>query len=255
MALSTFFGFAMELTPYHRFVLLVQFDQRVFWYQKKIQSVRDHLKDIDGECAVIQNEQAQLEARLYDLRKQRDGLELESKTVSYDISQKRKKMENTADIKTYTALELEIKILESRLAELEEVIFGIWQQIEDQEKAVADCAVTASEQLARCAERRVIVEKELQNLEFELKNIENQRSSYLVGVPIEWLDTYEAMREQYANPVVAMQDNACGGCGFPIPSGDRSAVFRHMLIPCQQCRRLIFDKRVLDEVALEEKIA
>lgn len=243
----------MDLTPYHRFVLLVQFDQLVLSHQKKVRSIIDRRAAVERDCIAIRDEQARAEAVAHELRKQRDALELESKSVNQDLAQKRKKLENTADIKIYTALETEIRLLESRKLELEETVFTVWQQLEDQEKAVAELAAAAVAQLAECQARLADITKELEAAESDLTSLESHRANYLVDVPAEWFATYNVMRAQYANPVVPILENACGGCGFPIPSGDRSTVFRHVLIPCQQCRRLLFDAHVLSEFALQEK--
>lgn len=241
----------MDVTPYHRFVGLVQFDQLVLAHQKEVRAIVDRLAGVERDCAAIRDEQERESLLARELNKKRDSFELESKTVNQDLAQKRKKLENTADLKIYTALEHEIALLESRRLELEDAILVVWQQLEDQEKIVVQLAAASISRLAECADRRRVVAKELESAEMALTALVARRDSYLVGLPAEWLVTYDTMRKQYANPVVPIQDNACGGCGFPIPSGDRSSVFRHVLVPCQQCRRLLFDQHVLAELVTE----
>ena len=237
----------MDVTPYHRFVALVQFDQLVLLHQKKVRAINDRLAAVMHDVDAIQHEQEQGAASVRELRKKRDMLELESKTLGQDLAQKQKKLENTSDIKAYTALELEIKMLESRKTVLEEDIFAVWQELDDHEKMVAELGVNNVLRLAACNELRVAILQELPVAEAEVRALEPHREEKLQNIPPDWLRVYEAMRAQYANPVVAIQDNACGGCGFPIPSGDRSAVFRHAIVPCQQCRRLLVDRHLLEE--------
>ncbi len=237
----------MEVTPYHRFVALVKFDQLVLSHQKKVQAINDRLAAVMHDLNAIQHEQEQGATLVRELRKKRDAFELESKTLGQELVQKQKKLENTSDIKAYTALEHEIATLESRKTLLEEAIFAVWQELEDQEKIVAELGVKNISLIAACNERRATILQELPVAETEVRALEPHREEKLQNIPPDWLRVYEAMRQQYTNPVVSIKDNACGGCGFPIPSGDRSAVFRHVIVPCQQCRRLLVDRHLLDE--------
>lgn len=239
----------MEMTPYHRFVSLTQFDQLVLMRRKEVSDISERMEAIKREIDEIHRKNEEMLSSVRELRKKRDALELEAKSVELDIQKKQKKMETSSDAKAYTAFEHEIAVLKTQKSELEESVFLVWQELEDQEKSVADFEAAKTQRVEACQARLDVTRSEFEIAQAGVKELELERQEKLNGVPAEWLVTYESMLQKYANPVVSVQDNSCTGCGFPVPSGDRSTIFRHVIVPCQQCRRLLIDPRVIDELS------
>ncbi|MCL5436257.1 MAG: hypothetical protein M1549_00040 [Candidatus Dependentiae bacterium] len=240
------------MSPYQRFVALVQYDQRVLAQQKRVAQIDEQIAGLDRDIAAVRARHEQSLSALRELRKTRDRLELDAKTLSTERAQKRKKLENTADVKAYSALEHELGALAEREAALEESILSVWQELEEQERQIPQLDAAIAAELHVFEDRRTALLQEREGAVGLLQELASDREKMLVGVPAEWLTTYDAMRVQCANPVVPMRDHVCAGCGFPVPSGGWGAIAHHVLVTCQQCRRLLVDSRVFDEVAAGE---
>lgn len=231
-------------TPYHRFIALVIFDQQVLANEKKIQQTKQRLAAADEAISLLQKERENALTLVRDLKKKRDALELEGKMFDEELAQKRRTMDGTPNIKLFIALEQEIKTLEPKKSAHDEEVFVLWEQVDEGEKKLKTIEADVQTKLVSAEAFKKEALNDLTIQQQELAEIKTHRDQKIVDIPPEWLSLYEAMRVQSPNPVVPLEGNNCGGCGFSIPSGDRGAVHRHVLTPCQQCRRLLYDPSI-----------
>lgn len=231
-------------TPYHRFVALVIFDQAVITCEKKVQQAKQRVTAADEAIRLLQKERETALASVRELKKKRDALELEGKMFDEELAHKRQTMDGTPNIKLFLALEQEIKLLEPKKSVHDDAVFALWEQVELAEKQFKSVETAVQQKIASAEIFKKEALEDLVVRENELFETVKHRDEKIVNIPGEWIDLYEAMRKQSPNPVVPLEENVCGGCGFAVPSGDRGAVHRHVLTPCQQCRRLLYDPSI-----------
>lgn len=230
----------MTSTPFHQFIDLVNFDQAIVALRKRQVSLE---KSIAALEALLHAEQEKLEdaqKSYHALLKQRDLLDLDLASLSNDKESKVKRIERVQSPKEYMSLQTEIKLLEDRLAQSESQMVQTWEAIEAGEDAQTASIQEHAERSQELATQKSSEQNELGVVKKELENLLAARESKLVGIPLEWIEKYDAMSERLANPVVPVQGITCSGCSYQVPAPVLAQLNRHVLATCPNCYRMLY---------------
>ncbi|HBL98577.1 TPA: hypothetical protein DDZ86_02950 [Candidatus Dependentiae bacterium] len=237
----------MENTPYSRFVLLVLFDRFTEDLKKKKIKAEQLFKELLAEQAAVCSQLENERVLLKNERKQRDEVELELAALAQDFAKKELRLEKTSDAKEYGALRNECEALIVRRTAYEERLFELWKTLEELELKVASMELGYADRLKKIEDALELVKQDVQGLGAQIDEREHARDPKQVqGLETE-LAMYESMRGRVANPAVSLVLNVCSGCGSVVSRIDQAAVEHHVLKPCQQCHRLLFDPKAVQE--------
>ncbi len=231
----------MENTPYSRFVSLVLFDQATTALKKKKKLLKSQVDELAAQQVLVQASLDRDRALLKSERKAKDEVELELASLAQDLSKKEQRLEKTSGAKEYLALQHECEALVAQRDGLETRLLDIWKNIEELEPKVAGIEKEYAERLKKIDDAVAQLNHEIELINEQLPVRDTVRVLKREGVLEAQLSLYESMREHFEDPAVAMEQGVCSGCGSIVARGDQGSVERHLIVACQQCRRLLLE--------------
>lgn len=85
--------------------------------------------------------------------------------------------------------------------------------------------------------------KELKNLGFKLtglKELQEARMKLVGGIPQTLLNRYEKLAKHYTLAILPVTGDKCLGCFVKLPTSFFSASYRHELVMCENCGRMLY---------------
>lgn len=230
----------MENLPIQTFILLVQLDQKINNLQKNIDDL--HKADVEDKQHILLYMQSEekIKQHKHDVKKDVDGYELEMKELDQKERARRAALDQTQTQREYQSLQQEIERLQKTQHDLEATLIQAWNTYEnvsrDYEEKHADLQKNIALATARIDNRY----EQIQKLQSEVDALELERPAYTQAIPEEWLEKYGAMRARVTNPVVMIQDDACGACFVNLRQQDLIDLRRRKLIQCKNCFRFLY---------------
>jgi predicted nucleic acid-binding Zn-ribbon protein len=230
----------MGENPYDRFIQLVDFDLHYAQSEKKFQAQAHWCLELENQKVAAQAEVATARDSVHQEKKQAALLELEITGHAQEIRKKQAHLDTVRDAREYAALEHEIAGLQKKIAVLETAFFEIWDRISAREEALKILQDTLAGRLDALTQQQDGCIQEQKKLEQELAQLAQDRVTLKKNVTPEILALYESRRAQGDEAAAEALNGSCNACGSTLPSGDFGAIKRHVVMPCQRCRRLLF---------------
>ncbi len=238
----------MTDTPFKLFINLIEFDQETRKLHAQIDDAIAAYAAQEHEKKMIMQEVEKAGAIYKDLRKQIDEHELEIKSLNEQEKKKQVHLESSSgDYKRYQAVKREIDQLKLDQMNTEEKLMALWNKAEIAEKEFNVLKEKTAGQLQVIEKKLIEEQANIELKKTELEGRTQKRAPLLIGVPEEWLENYEQMSMQIADPVVPVTDDSCSGCSYAINTAELNRLRRRAIVQCKGCFRLLFMKEVMDD--------
>ena len=221
---------------------LVTFDQKAFEIQAAITKERTAMAKIQDSISALQtkvNVEKEILDQAHRLVKKH---ELEMKELDEKEKQKSKQLSIVESDKEYKSIKKEIDFLKSQQHELETTLVDTWNKLEQAQKKVELVQAETGTQIKE-------LEQSLEKHQFVLAEIEksaavlaSERRPQEEGIPPEWLEQYNMIRQQDTNPISYVVQDTCSSCFYPLTSQDLLNLKQKKLIQCRECYRFLFRK-------------
>lgn len=224
------------------FIDLVTFDQRFIEIQHKITKMMADIVAIEQQQKAeiqrfenIQNKQRDMQKAIHEQELVMEELQVNEERLLKNLDSISGSKEYEAATKELERLRLDRNVQEQRLLQL-------FNRIELINKEHGSAVLQHQDLMTTIAANLQENQQALTVLQQELKEIEAQRVDKLVGIPSEWLETYELMRGRVANPVVPLQQDSCSACFYGITPRDLQSIRNKYMIQCKDCYRFLYEE-------------
>jgi predicted nucleic acid-binding Zn-ribbon protein len=213
---------------------------------KAIGALIDQHKATEEALAATKNEaqraialRNQQEVQLKELEKKLHLRELDVNALKEKEADKRTKLENTADPKTYKALEGEIAHLGRARSSEEDELVSMMLTIDQLRNTLATNTPEYAEKQASVLQTIATHEATLIRLATELETLEHQQKTLLQKLAPTLVAQYDRMKGRVKNPFVVIQSGACPACFYALPSHEIAKLKKGELLTCGSCYRFI----------------
>ncbi len=240
----------MQTNPFLRFIDLVTLDKKINSLIKKIALFDKSIDAVNMQRVHHALSTEELHKKVVQLKKNVDMQELEMKVLDEKEREKKKRFDMLSDYKEYQALKNAVEAIQRLQINQEKAVLEAWNQLENVQASIERKkreSVDVYDQLD--AElQKLVREKEV--FSHELKQIQDERESKMVDIPLEWLEKYNTMGKTVENPVVAIEQGSCGGCYQQLVTQDLIRARRSALLQCKRCFRLLYLPEAMEQGAL-----
>lgn len=226
------------------FIDLVTFDQRLIELQKKISTIQS---DLDKNKQQQLTEQQRLEQgamKKNELQKFIHAQELSLAELQEQEQRLAKNLEALSSPKEYDAALKEMDNLRFSRTAQEQKLTQQMNKMQTVEKEYTATVAHVQEMISHLHTAFELGQQQIQSLEQELKTIDEQRSEKTVGLPADWMDTYELMRGRVTDPVVPLLQDSCSICFYAVTPRDLQLIRKSAIIQCKDCYRFLYETAV-----------
>jgi predicted nucleic acid-binding Zn-ribbon protein len=227
--------------PFRRLLALVDLDQSIAKYCTESKLLKQDLDQEEKKYNVLIIKKEEYNNRILKARKEIDMAELELQTLNQKEVFKKKKLEETSNLKEYNAAKAELALVHIDLQKQEEIVLSAWNHLELLEEEAKKYEKSLPELEIIYQQHRAAKEIMLTVLLNKIQSLEQNRPTLLTEMPEEWLSQYTVMRAQIVDPVVPLIDDSCSRCFSPAPSQLCARINRGALLPCKGCYRLLYN--------------
>jgi predicted nucleic acid-binding Zn-ribbon protein len=230
----------MHETAFDQFIALVEMDQRAQHLAKQSTTLLLQKQTIEKQLESIHDEVEQAHQHMRTLQKRIDALDLELKVVDAQERGKKERINNAATTREYYSLEQEIASLSAQRSQYEETLFELWNQLEQAQRVYTAIMETAPQQITSLESSLASIDQQIDYITTQIQVYNHNRGNYTAGIDPELLQQYENMKTTTDNPVVAVANNSCTGCFYPINQQNLAELRHNKLVTCKQCFRLLY---------------
>lgn len=193
---------------------------------------------VDREHAV-----ADCDKRLKEAQSHVKQLELDVESRRERVRKLRQQQMEVKTNKEFTAIELEIKMVENETRGIEDQELGAMEVVEGvRRELAANKELLKAEQGAIETEVKGLEQRAIE-LRAELEKISKTRSELAPTVNPEWMSAYERISARREPALVPIVDATCGGCHMKLPPAVYHATRRaDTIATCDFCARLLYSE-------------
>lgn len=219
---------------------LVTFDQSLMQLEKNISKFQQSMKDLQHQMDALEQQLQQSGFKQKDAAKQLAEQELKVKELQ-DLESHQIQISNAvATSKEYDAaaketekIKFDRNLQEQRMIQMINKMEAV---VKENEAFQAECA----HQKQKLSELLLQEEQAAAEVIKQLASLEQSREAKMAGIPVEWLNTYEAMRGRVANPVVPVLQDSCSACFYFMSARDSQILRQQGLLQCKDCFRFLY---------------
>jgi predicted nucleic acid-binding Zn-ribbon protein len=235
----------MKEFPFHTFLNLVTFDRTIAELENTIERSEKKLEQIQQQQQAHMQAHEQLKAVEHAAKKSVDMKELDVKSLDVRIAKIKYNLDNVANPKEYASLSKELAKAQQEQQDLEVALLQAWHALEGAQRELQRSQHAYDEQQAKINADIASVEQEIAACDQQMAQLLEQRSTKQSGIPEEWLQKYEMMRNRIADPVVPIEGKSCSGCAYILSEQDLVRLAHRALLQCKHCFRFLYDPAVL----------
>lgn len=236
----------MKEFPFHTFLNLVTFDRTIAVLEETIERKEAQLEQVQQQLQAHEQLQQQLKTAEHTAQKAVDLQELDVKTLDIRIAKIKYNLDNVANPKEYASLSKELAKAQLEQQELETSLLDAWHTLEASQRDVQRSQSTYREQQAEITAQLAALQQEINGCDEQMAALLAQRAEKQVGIPEEWLQKYEMMRNRITDPVVPIADKNCSGCAYVLSEQDLMRLSNRALLQCKHCFRFLYDPKLLN---------
>lgn len=228
--------------PYYQFIAFVEFDRSLTLMRVRLAQEQETLARTVKQYQALEQNLLSEKAKVHDLKKAVDRLELELKDLRHKEKAKKAQLDTVSSAREYQSLEHELATLAQASTKIDDELFEIWQQHELAQEHLVVIQKDLEQALAEQAAQREKHERSIHEIQEQIAQAQAERADRLTLVPEDWRVQYESMRARVDNPVVPVENGLCTGCFFQVSGPDLLALRRHKLLTCKDCFRILYSK-------------
>ena len=230
----------MSKSPFDLFIDLITFDQSLHEAEKKIIALETEVEELEDQIDVSNDLVKKEQVTLHDLKKEVDRQELEMKTLDEKGKECQERFAAASNNKEYIALKKETEELQQQQMDAETALITAWNNLENAQKSVVE--KEKEHQITKETFEKQMSEKQsvIDNMEIVFQAEQKGRLGKEAGIPEEWIEKYERMRNSVKDPVSAVEDQNCKACFHMLTSQEMAQLNRKKLLQCKGCYRFLY---------------
>ncbi len=224
-------------------VRIQESDLQVDDLKARAESIPRESAALDADLAEAKDSLDRAKARYKDLEKQQRHEELILEDKNNLLKKYDTQLFAVKTNKEYKAMLAEMDAVKADISSIEERILEILTDIDYATEEVASAEKTVGDEEAAVHDRKIQLEKELEEVKQKLGERQQMKQELIPGVDEDLYQLYERIRKAKKNGpgAVPVVNDSCGGCFMQIPAqvvneliaGDR-------IITCQSCSRILY---------------
>jgi len=207
------------------------------------------LQAFPKERAQVENEIAEAEAAVGEMRDRKSGSEVLRERMEADAESAREKIRRLRNQQLevrkneeYEALTHEIENLEKLIDGIEEKEIALLDEIEAARDALLEKESEAKAKIDRLSKTLAKIDADEKSFRERLDGMKDEVERLRSAVDPELLARYDSLWKQIKRPpvVVPLEDQKCGGCHLRVSNEVAAAVQDFRAVTCDQCGRLLY---------------
>ena len=206
-------------------------------FLQEIAVLENHVIELKN---LIQGEKKNLE----DLSKQRKTLEIEVGTLDTKITKYLGQQSEVKSNEQFAALKQEIEKGKEEKAKTEEKVLEFLFKDDDQKAKIQKLTQELAQAEKKAAEDKKGIQQKISDCEQSAAEKKGERQKQLAGLPEEFAQGYEQLRNNGKKIAVAQaqDDHTCSGCHMNIPPQILNEMRKNMAIQRCNCGRYLYIK-------------
>ncbi len=230
----------MSKNPFDLFINLITFDQTLYEKEKEIIDLETEIEVLEDQIDPFKELFQKEQAKLHDLKKEVDMQELEMKTLDEKGKAVQERFAVSSNNKEYIALKKETEEVQQQQMDAEAQLITAWNNLENAQKSVVDKEKEYHAQKETIEKQMAEKQVQVDELEAKFQLEQKSRAVKEEGVPEEWIEKYERMRNSVSDPVSAVEDLNCKACFHTLTSQEMAHLKRKKLLQCKGCYRFLY---------------
>jgi len=230
----------MNGNPFEVFIDLVNFDQKTVGFQKSIEKIKKEIDILKEQQKELESDMQNSKYALHELQKDVDMRELEMSELDLMESDKKKRLDQTSNQKEYISIKKEIENISKKRHESEDPLLDAWNKLEVSKQTFKEKESSYDKKMIDLNKKIEEKEKELSQLQIDLKGHNKQRRDKEKLVNPEWLEKYSLMHSRVSNPVVVVQQGSCSACFYKVTSQLLIELRKRKMVNCKGCYRFLY---------------
>ena len=223
-------------------IKLQSVDKEIFDLKGRLGEIPEKLRELDSEFETINSRIKKKEDGLKDIQLKRKEKEIDLEEKETTIKKYQAQLYQIKTNTEYKALEKEIGGLEADKSVLEEYILGVFDEIEETEKAICKEKKLLHEEEKRINTEKEGINSEKNRMEKEIVGMEEKRKALTPLINKDTLLKYEKILNNKAGvALVPVKGENCGGCFVYLrPQVINEIRLKENIIYCERCSRMLF---------------
>lgn len=230
----------MSKSPFDLFIDLIRFDQTLYETEKEIIALETEVEELEDQLVAFKGLFEKEQAKLHDLKKEVDMQELEMKTLDEKGKSIQKRFSEASNNKEYIALKKETEEVQQQQMDAENQLIAAWNNLENAQKSVVEKEKEYHSQKEIFEQQMAEKQAKVDVLEAQFQQEQKGRTAKEEGVPEEWIEKYERMRNSVPDPVAAVDEQDCKACFHTLTNQEMAHLKRKKLLQCKGCYRFLY---------------
>ncbi len=223
-----------------KLIELVDFDQAFIDLAQKIQSLEKSFKNLEHQKEQLEKDLAIQTSKKHEAFKQLHDQELKLQELQTQEAHLAEISASITTSKEFDAAHKEIDKVKFARNQEEQKMMQLSNKVETAQKDYLLFLEQFELEKEKIIQQELIQAKEIKAMQDELVNLNGIRQEKLVGIPTDWLNTYESMRGRVTNPVVPLNQESCSACFYFMSSRDVQMLHDQGLLQCKDCYRFLY---------------
>lgn len=227
----------------------------------QVRALRSRLESAESHFSIQERQRRELQTRLDEARLQvrhhqahAANHEAESGSVKARIESFREQLNQSTNPKQYSALLNELKVLQGKRDEIDELTLAQLQKAEEAQSKIADLEARVSHRATLCEAARKEIETCRSEVGARLSELDRERTEASGKIPKRELDIFDRVADLYDGEAMAelhavdvrRREYVCGACNMELPP-DRYATLAsnpNSVVTCSSCHRILYMTQV-----------
>jgi len=221
-----------------------------------LQTADRRVEELDARAEELGAEQARLEARLArereaveDIRRELETLKRDSREKNLSVDELDMKIrayrtqleKGIISFKEMEALRVKIAQEHDHMNALEDEALRLMDDIETGTVRLDEAVEKLGRREEKLAGDRAAVGARTDRVKAEIEAAKREREATAAKVPEHLLSRYEHLRTEYVDPVVEVEDGACGGCNLAVSGTTIDRILTDLeVVTCENCSRILY---------------
>lgn len=229
-----------DQTNFSLFIKFVTVDQQILNLSKQLSFLKVQVDKYFDKINQLKDQILSGEHRIDLQKKQIKTLELETKIIETDLKSKISKLEKTSGLKEYRSLETEISSLQNRRSSLDDQLLELIGNLDNENLNFEKIKLENQKEQSAISSQIKNLEAEESQINQKIESLSLEKAELQNQIPKDFLSKFLHMKQTIENPVVKVENNACGACHVTLTSADINSLRHHKLIQCRECFRLLY---------------
>ncbi len=223
-----------------KLIELVDFDQAFIDLAQKVQSSEKILKNLQDQKDQLEKKLDLQTLKKHETFKQLHDQELKLKELQAQEAHLSEISGSITTSKEFDAAHKEVEKIKFARNQEEQKMMQLSNKVEAVQKEYLVFLEQFEVEKEKILQQESIQAQEIQIMQDQLINLNEIRQEKLVGIPTDWLNTYESMRGRVTNPVVPLNHDSCSACFYFMSSRDVQLLHDQSLLQCKDCYRFLY---------------